>query len=237
MAKLMTIPDLAAKAGIGARTLSNIERGSVVGRPESLRSIAGALGVSPESLQAASEAPPAPAASPEPPPPKPSSPTLDLPRAKVPPRTRLDALADLVRARGLSRDPVVVGKAKLPVLDPVAMQNLFARHAAFEGESFVVEGKVDRQRALAVAEARALKTKVGVGARYRIVVDVVGKETLDVTVHAVDARVAAALQEKMGQGARVVVTVRVAAKNDARVVSLFASARKRAWALVAGRVL
>ena len=49
---------------------------------------------------------------------------------------------------------------------------LRARHAAFEGEAFVVEGRVDGQRALSIAEARALKTRVGVGARYRVVVDV-----------------------------------------------------------------
>ncbi len=150
-------------------------------------------------------------------------------RAAAAPTRRFVAVAT-------SPAPVAVGKAKLAVLDPVVMQNLFARHAAFDGTSFVVAGRVERQRALSAPEARALATKVGVGARYRVMVDVVDGETLDVTVHEVDAPLAAALQAKMGEGVRVVVRVRVVGKDDARVVSLFASARKLAWALVATRM-
>jgi transcriptional regulator with XRE-family HTH domain len=233
MAKMMTIPELAAKAGVGARTISDIEIESAAARPDTIRCIAGALTVPPEELlvkEARPVAPPAavtPAASPA------ASPPLPIPPPKLPPRTRLDSLADLVRTRGLSSPPVTIGKATFTVLDPVVMQNLFARHAAFDGDSFVVCGRIERQRALSVAEARALKTRVGVGARYGLVVDVAAGETLDVTVHAVDAAVAAALQAKMGQPARVVVRVRVVGTEEARVVSLFASARKRAWALVA----
>jgi transcriptional regulator with XRE-family HTH domain len=227
MAKMMTIPDLATKAGVGARTISDIEIDSAAARPDTIRCIAGALTVPPEELlvkEATAVAPRAPAAAP---------PAIPIPPPKHPARTRLDSLADLVRTRGLSPPPVAIGKSTLPVLDPVVMQNLFARHAAFDGDSFVVCGRIERQRALSVAEARALKTRVGVGARYGLVVDVAATETLDVTVHAVDASVAAALQAKMGQAARVVVRVRVVGKEEARVVSLFASTRKRAWALVA----
>ena len=233
MARMMTIPELATKAGIGARTLSDVELGAKAARPDTIRCLAGALEVEPEALQTKSASPAvARPITPAPPPAKP----LDIPPPKSPARTRLDSLANLARARRPSPPPVSVGKAKLPVLDPVVMQNLFARHAAYEGSSFVVLGRVERQRALSTAEARALATKVGVGARYRVIVDVADGETLDVTVHAVDAALAAALQAKMGEGVRVVVRVRVVGKDDARVVSLFASARKRAWALVAARM-
>jgi transcriptional regulator with XRE-family HTH domain len=234
MAKMMTIPELATKAGVGARTISDIEIGSAAARPDTIRCIAGALTAPPEDLLIREAPPAAPVAPVASRPPVAASPPIPPP--KHPPRTRLDSLAELVRTRGLSSPPVTIGKTTLTVLDPVVMQNLFARHAAFDGDSFVVCGRIERQRALSVAEARALKTRVGVGARYGLVVDVVAgaaTETLDVTVHAVDAPVAAALQAKMGQAARVVVRVRVVGKEEARVVSLFASARKRAWALVA----
>ncbi len=238
MAKMLTIPELATKAGIAARTLADVEVGGTKAvRPDTIRCIAGALGVATEALQPASPHVTAPA--PATPPAQVAAspvPVLDIPPPKHPAKTRLDGLADLARARGLSPLPVTVGKAKLAVLDPVVMQNLFARHAAFDGDSFVVLGRVERQRALSAPEARALETKVGVGARYRVVVDVLDGETLDVTVHAVDAALAAALQAKMGEAVRVVVRVRVVGKDDARVVSLFASARKRAWALVAARM-
>jgi len=95
---------------------------------------------------------------------------------------------------------------------------------------------VDRQRALSVGRGARAGTTVGVGARYRVVVDVAAGETLDVTVHAVDAKLASALQAKMGGDVRVEVCVCVVGKNDARVVSLFASARKRAWGLVGVRL-
>jgi transcriptional regulator with XRE-family HTH domain len=231
MAKMMTIPELATKAGIGPRTLSDVELGTKAARPDTIRCLAGALEVEPAMLEA--NAARKPTATPS----APAAPAIPIPPPKHPPRTRLDSLADLVRTRGLSPPPVTIGKAKLAVLDPVVMQNLFARHAAFDGDSFVVCGRIERQRALSVAEARALKTRVGVGARYGLVVDVAATETLDVTVHAVDATVAAALQAKMGQAARVVVRVRVVGTEEARVVSLFASARKRAWALVAAKIV
>ncbi len=230
MAKTMTIPDLADEAGVAARSISNIERGDSGARPETVRSLAGALGIAPEELLLKEPAASAPV-------PRPSTPKIEIPPPKPAPRTRLDVLADLVRARKLTPAPVTVGKKKVAALDPVAMQNLFARHAAFAGKSFVVVGRVEQQRALSVAEARALKTRVGVGARYRVFVEVIAGETLDVTVHAVDAALAGALQAKMGESVRVLVEVRVVGKNDARVVSLFASARKRAWALVGVSVM
>ena len=123
------------------------------------------------------------------------------------------------------------------MLDPVVMQNLVARHAAFEGSAYVVCGRVELRQRAGRPPRPARSDAVGVGARYRVVVDVVDGETLDVTVHAVDAALAAALQAKMGEAVRVVVRVRVVGKDDARVVSLFASARKRAWALVAAKVV
>jgi transcriptional regulator with XRE-family HTH domain len=233
----MTIPDLATKAGVGQRTVADLEAGKRTIRPETIRCLAGALGVPPQDLllmkSALAEAP---RVAPAPTPPA-LPPSLDIPPPKVPARTRLDALADIVRARGLSSPPLVVGKTSLEVLDPVVLQNLFARHAAFDGSRYVVAGRVERQRALSVAEARALKTRVGVGARYRVIVEVLPGEHLDVTVHAVDAKLADALQAKIGSAVRVIVGVRVVGKNDARVVSLFASARKRAWALVAVRIV
>jgi transcriptional regulator with XRE-family HTH domain len=234
MAKMMTLPELAAKAGVARRTLVDAESGKRGARPDTIRCLAGALGVAPEELRPRTAVPVA-----QPPVAPPPAPPLDIPPPKLPARTRLDTLADLVRARGAPQAPVVIGKARIDVLDPVVLQNLFARHAAFDGAKYVVAGKVDAQRALSVAEARALRTKVGVGARYRVVVDVVAsatKETLDVTVHATDAKLAGALQAKMGKPVRVVVSVRVVGKNDARVVSLFASARTRAWALVGVRL-
>ncbi len=233
---MMTIPELASKAGVGARTLADLECGRTGGRPDTIRCIAGALAIPPEDLLVKEESAVAPAAAAAHTAPLAAPPPIPIPPPKLPPRTRLDSLADLVRTRGLSSPPVTIGKATFTVLDPVVMQNLFARHAAFDGDSFVVCGRIERQRALSVAEARALKTRVGVGARYGLVVDVAAPETLDVTVHAVDAAVAAALQAKMGQAARVVVRVRVVSNEnseEARVISLFASARKRAWALVA----
>jgi transcriptional regulator with XRE-family HTH domain len=238
MAKLWTVPELATKAGVGERTLTDLEAGRRGARADTVRVLARALAVAPEDLVAKpAPAPAAPATPPVAPARAEPAPPIAIPPAKQPAQTRLDVLADLVRARGLSRPPALVGKAKVAVLDPVVMQNLFARHAAFEGQSFVVEGRIERQRALSVAEARALKTRVGVGARYRVVVEVMAGEALDVTLHAVDRALAGALQEKMGQPVRVVAQVRVVAKDDARVVSLFASARKRAWALVATRVV
>src|ERR1700722_19823127 len=104
MGKMMTIPDLAAKAGIAARTLTSVESGTKGARPDTVRCLAGALGVGPEALlvrDRPTDAKPAP-----PPPPSVRALPLDIPPPKVPARTRLDGLADLVRARGLAAPPV-----------------------------------------------------------------------------------------------------------------------------------
>ena len=253
MARMMTIHDLAEKSGVADRTIADIERGTSRARPETIRCIAKALGVSPEGLLATDATSPAtrdvarepthepthaPTASTEAAPVDPPHPRSAIPSPKLHARTRLDALADLQRAQKIAPPPVAVGntKARVDVLTPVRMQDLFARHAAFDGARFVVDGNVDQQRALSAAEARALGAKVGVGARYHVIAEIVPGEPLGVTVHATDAKLAGALQAKVGESVRVVVTVRVVGKNDARVVSLFASARKRAWAFVAERM-
>ena len=113
------------------------------------------------------------------------------------------------------------------------MQDIFATHAAYDGHRFVLSGRIDQQRALSVAEARALKARVGVGARFHVLADVAPGEALGVTVHAITAALARALQVKMKHDVRLVLRVCVVGgKDDARVVTLFASARKRAWAFV-----
>ncbi len=235
MAKMMTLDELAQRSGVSDRTIAAIERGDRGCRPETIRCLAKALGASTEELLAQTAREPTSARVPAPPTP-PRSDTA-LPPLKLAPRTLLDRLADYTRAHGIAPPPIVVGKARVDVLMPPHMQDIFARHAAFDGKRFVVEGKVTRPRALSLAEARALGTKVGIGARYEVIAEIAPGMPFSMTVHATTAKLADALQAKIGQTARIVVVVRVVGKNDARVVSLFASTRKRAWAFVVAEVL
>jgi transcriptional regulator with XRE-family HTH domain len=234
MALMMTLEELARKSGVSDRSIAAIERGDSGARPETIRCLAKALGVAPEELlvRDAPTVTPAPTAA--------SAPTPSesgLPPPKIAARTNLDRLADLTRKRNIAPAPVVVGKARVDVLIPPRMQEIFARHVAFDGKRFVVDGVVERPRALSLEEARALGTKVGVGARYHVLAEIAPGIELSVTAHATNAKLAAALEAKTGQRARIVVTVRVVGKNDARVISLFASTRKRAWAFVVTEVL
>jgi transcriptional regulator with XRE-family HTH domain len=238
MARMMTIHVLATKAGVAERTVADAERkGQAEVRPETIRCLAKALGVAPEELLVGATTASA-AAAPPPPPPAPSRPaiTTAIPPPKHVARTRLDVLGDLRRERG-APSTVVVGKARVEVFDARHMQDILARHAAFKGKRFVVEGKLDVQRALLGKEARAFGAKDGVGLRVEVLVDVAPRETLSVTVHAPTAKLAAALQSALKKSVRLVVALRVVGKNDERVVSLFASPRKRAWALVVQRVI
>lgn len=238
MQRMLTIHDFAQKSGVAERTVADIERAESGRRPETIRCLAKALGVAPEDLlvrdAGVSGAPPA-APSPEAAHAPPSS--IALPPLKLPPRTHLDRLADYARAHAIAPPPLVVGKARIDVLMPPRMQDLFARHAAFDKKRFVVVGHVERQRALSVEEARALGTKVGIGAKFNVLAEVAPGMPFSVTVFAPTAKLADALQAKVKEAVRVVVEVRVVGKNDARVVSLFASQRKRAWAFVAAQVI
>jgi transcriptional regulator with XRE-family HTH domain len=245
--RAMSLDDLAAKAGVSNRSLAYIEAGVRGARQETIRCLAKALSVATEALLVSSSdatAPtaPAPARAEVPPFPKtmPSPgqsrtlllPPPTLPPAKMPARTRLDALADLERERGIFPKPVKVGSATLKVLTAARMQDVFATHSIFADEAFWLEGRIDQQRALSTTEARALKARVGVGARFHVVKEIAPGEPLGVTVHVTTAKIARELQAKMKSDVKLVVRVRVAGKNDARVLSLFASQRKRAWGFV-----
>ncbi len=232
MALMMTIEELAQKSGVADRSIAAIERGERGARPDTIRCLAKALGVSPEELLVR-ETPAAHSTAPAPPAPRSD---VALPPTKVA-RTHLDRLADKTLALGITPAIVAVGKAHLEVLLPPRMQDLFARHVAFDGKRFVVEGIVGRPRAFSADEARALGAKVGVGARYDVIGEIAPGVPFSVTAHATNAKLADLLQAKKGQRARIVVTVRVVGKNDARVVSLFASQRKRAWGFVVEAVL
>ena len=145
-------------------------------------------------------------------------------------RTRLDGLAELARARGVSPAPVKVGKRTLAVLDPIVTTPLRASRGVRGRGVPVVEGRVDGQRALSSAEARALKTRVGVGARYRVVVDVADGETL-AHVHPRCGWTRSSrgrCRRRWGSACAWWWPLRVVGKNDVRAVVLFASARKRA---------
>jgi transcriptional regulator with XRE-family HTH domain len=240
----MSLEELAAKAGVSNRSLSYIEAGVRGARQETIRCLAKALSVATEALLVSSvdevaptaprgEFPPIPKTMPSPgnsrtlllPPPT-------LPPPKLPARTRLDALADLEREQGIAPKPVKVGAARVAVLTAARMQDLFATHSIFADEAFYLEGRIDQQRALSATEARALKARVGVGARFHVIKEIAPGEPLGVTVHVTTAKLARELQAKMKGNVKLVVRVRVAGKNDARVLSLFASQRKRAWGFV-----
>jgi transcriptional regulator with XRE-family HTH domain len=233
---MLTLAELAARSGVSDRTIAKLESGTNAANPETIRCLAKALGIAPEELLAPVHAP-APAHAPLHAHAPAHAPAPALPPPKRAPASRLDALADEQRARGIAPAPVAVGKTKIPVLTPVAMQNVFARHGAFDGKRFVVDGVIDRLRALGRDEARALGAKLGIGAKYLVRSEVVPGEPLDVTVHAADAKIADALQARHKQSARCVVEVRVVGKDDARVVALLTSERKRAWAFVAVAVV
>lgn len=240
---MMTIAQLAQRSGMSERTIADIERGRSGGHPETLRCLAKTLGIEPEELlrdETTAPPVPAPTLSPPPAPPPPAPPSrkvIAIPPPKHAARTRLDSLADFVRERGDARAHVMVGKARVDVVDAPLLQAILARHAVYAGKRFVVVGVLMNQRALSVVEARALGTKVGVGARFDVAVPITPTESLSVTVHATTAKLGDALHATLKQPVSVVVALRVVGKNDARVVSLFASARKRAWAFVVERVV
>ena len=232
MQRALTHEGLAQKSGISERAIRDIEAGRAVARAETVQCLAKTLGVAPELLLTPT---PTPAATPTPtsaaaPAPTRASP---LPPPKLPTPTRLDALADLERSLGATPPPLKIGTERIAALSAARMQDIFATHAAYDGHRFALCGRIDQQRALSVVEARALKARFGVGARFHVVTEVAPGEPLGVTVHATTAALSSVLQAKMKHDVRLVVRVCVVGgKDDARVVSLFASVRKRAWGFV-----
>jgi transcriptional regulator with XRE-family HTH domain len=232
----MTKAALASMAGISERALTNIELGRSPGSSESARTLASALDLPLEQVLVAAtsgERSSADEASRE------ATPiaTAIRPPAKLPAQTRLDFLADLERAHGIDPPPVRVGKESFEVLTATRLQCAFATHALFDGHRYVVEGTVDRMRAVKPEEAAAIGAKVGVGARFHLVRDVIAGEPIGVTVHVTTGKLATALQAKMKREVRLVVRLVVVSRDDARLISVFVSDTKRAWGLIVARVV
>lgn len=232
----MTKAALASMAGISERALTNIELGRSPGSPESARTLATALDLPLDAVLVRASTEPRRAADATPIDAAPNG-VAPRPAAKLPAHTRLDFLADLERAHGIDPPPVRVGRESIDVLTATRLQCAFATHALFDGHRYVVEGLVDQMRALKAEEAAATGAKVGVGARFHLVRDVVPGEPIGVTVHVTTGPLAAALQAQMKREVRLVVRLVVVSRDDARTISVFVSQRKRAWGLVVERVI
>ncbi len=213
----MTVEKLAGRAGVSARTVYTLEksaraRSSVV----TAESLEGALEMENGALlvhDAADEA---------------SVDAIPPPRVKRAP-SRLDALA--------AREPPAPPSDTTPPMTARAMKRLLTAFAIYEGERYVVDGRLDEHRALTKVEARLLGTKVGVGGRFHVMRVVVGTEELGITVHTMRAAETRALLAKKGKPVRLEVRVVVAPDDEVDGFVFFLSPTLTPWALVVEAML
>ncbi len=237
IAKRWTLETLARKAGVSARTVQNVEtsarsRATLV----TAELLAQALGMETDALfvndnnAEPSDAPREAAAaagvvaSPD---------AIPPPRAKRAP-SRLDALA--AREPPVPDSPAATNGALVPVTAR-RLQDLLTGFAMYEGDRYIVEGRVDAQRALTKTEARLLGTKVGIGGRFHIMRPVVGTEELGITVHTMRAADTRALLAKKNETVRLEVRVVVPSHDDDDGFVFFLSPTPSPWALVVEAIL
>lgn len=174
-----SVANLAARAGVSERTVTRLEASDAPSRPDTVECVAKALGVpvaaiigGPASSRRARRAPPAA--------PAPSAVPPVVATFTLPPRTTLDSLALLESKAGLSEKPLVDG---VPRLLAKSLQDVNTANRGHRGRQFWIRGLVDRQRGLTADEANLLSSRRGDGARFLVLHESAGDETIAVVLH------------------------------------------------------
>lgn len=125
----------------------------------------------------------------------------------------------------------------LPLVGAKVLQDLLSGYAAYEGDRFVVRGDIEAYRALRPAEAAALGTRPGVGARFHVVRELAAGSPIGVTVW---TRTAADTRRMHGLAAdaeaKLVVRVVVAPEDEAPF-AVFLREAPVPWSLVVEDVI
>lgn len=217
LARRTTVDKLAERAGVSARTLHTLEKSARVrSTVVTAESLAGALEMEEGALLVRDDDEDA------------SADAIPPPRVKRAP-SRLDALA--------AREPPTPPSDTPPPMTARAMKRLLTAFAIYEGERYIVDGRLDDHRALTKAEARLLGTKVGVGGRFHVMRVVVGTEELGITVHTTRAADTRALLARKGKPVRLEVRVLVAPDDEVDGFVFFRSPTLTPWALVVEAIL
>lgn len=196
-----SIERLAAEAGVGEKTIRNLESGRTrIARAATLKAIAAVLDVDLAELGVFADA-----AEKSAPKPKRGKP----PAGKLPPPSRLEALVEI--QRGLKRHPPRVATASglTDQLTPKRLQDVVTAYLLHEGSRFWIAGEVSRQHGISREEGAVLETKSGLGARFLLTNEIAPKEPLYVTVYARTAEQTRLLQQRIDTGVPVAVIARV----------------------------
>lgn len=227
-----TIELLAEAAGVGEKTIRNLESGRTKrARLSTLKALAAVLDIEVTDLGWPEDDGPGPGAIATRPPVEPGSPTPERgptperaaarpPGARsaapgLPPPSRLEELVEkeLRGALPLPELPLLTtGRGPVQMLTPKRFQDIMTAFVLHEGTRLWYPGVVLRQRGISEAEARVLSTECGVGARFLLSqrAELSGGEPFHVTAYTAQGAHTRALQESLESRREITLVLRVA---------------------------
>ena len=221
-----TIELLADAAGVGEKTIRNLESGRTrKARLTTLKALAAVLDIDVTEIAAAAGVPgkgpassrsPDPAASPQKNPPAQDAHEAGRQKERAggpfgP--SRLEMLVEQELAQKRPPPLHIAGRAGGPVLmlTPKKFQDIITAFVLHEGARLWLPGSVLRQRGISEVEAGRLGTECGVGARFLISerTELTGGESFHVTVYTATSAHTRVLQERLESRAEVALLLRV----------------------------
>lgn len=157
-----------------------------------------------------------------------------MPSATLAPMSRLAKKVHKERAAAAPKPPLVADGEEIAWLTAKRLHDVFTAHAMFAEQRFAIAGRVEAQHRLTDAEASALGTRPGMGARFHVAMPIADGEDLGVTVHAVDSDHVRALLDLAGGAVTLVARVHVA---ESAGFAIFMSKKPRPWTLVVTRLV
>lgn len=179
-----SIEQLAEAAGVGEKTIRNLESGRTRGaRLPTLKALCAVLDI--EVLEIARpDEPPRPEAPPQ-------------AHAGLPPPSRLEEIVERDLGRG-SPPPLPTAEGPVQMLTPKRFQDVMTAFLLHEGRRLWLPALVLRQRGISESEAQALGTECGIGARFLVGQRAeLGGEPFHLTVHTRLAAHTQLLQERL----------------------------------------
>jgi transcriptional regulator with XRE-family HTH domain len=234
-----SIYDLAHRVGISERQIRTIESetppGSILSR--TVQSLAKALGCSKEELATWIARKPAPA-----PVESPSGEHGDIPGQE--PKT-IEGLAAMERHARLAGEfgslQIETSGGTFELLGAERSLEIDAQYGAFEGQPFLVVGRVEHHKPLPPAAAKVLGAKSGVGGRFQITRALFYEIAFGASVLTATAELTRLLLEKHRQGATADVVVRVVVERPRKswkgFVGLGSDARPVPYAFLVERLV
>jgi transcriptional regulator with XRE-family HTH domain len=238
-----SIEQLAEAAGVGEKTIRNLESGRTRGaRLPTLKALCAVLDIEVTDIARPEEAP------------GPRGPAQQIADG-LPPPSRLEQLVEQELGREPGRPPpaaLPTAEGPVQMLTPKRFQDVMTAFQLHEGRRLWLPALVLRQRGISEAEAQALGTECGIGARFLLGQrpELGGGEPFHVTAFTRQSAHTGLLQDRLESRAELPLLLRVAVARPGRSESAGAEGRRgfsgfaffgsqtlHPWALVVDAVL